>query len=120
MNLRIQYLINLVIRPLKWLLKSLIPIIDIFLHTDSEKFGSFSTLDYQISVAYQISIASRNDKHSHFNHTVNIYRYGLGMIIGNTFVILVYRYFTYKFCRYVHQIIFQMPIRYVLKYVTVY
>ena len=41
--------------------------------------------------------------------------YGLGMIIGNTFVILVYRYFTYKICRYMRQIIFQMPIEYVLK-----
>ena len=38
------------------------------------------------------------------------------MILGNTFVILVYKYFTYKLRRYVHQIIFQMPIKYVLKY----
>ena len=47
-------------------------------------------------------------------YTVNIHlRCGIGMIVGNTFVILVYRY---KFSRYVHQIIIQMPIRYVLKY----
>ena len=50
------------------------------------------------------------------DHTVNIYRYGLGMIIGNTFVILVYRYFTYKLCRHVRQIISQMPINHILKY----
>ena len=47
-NLRIQYLISLEVRPLKLLLKSLIPIMDTFLHF--LQFRSFSTLGDQISV----------------------------------------------------------------------
>ena len=46
-NLRIQYLISLEVRPLKLLLKSLIPIMDTFLHF--LQFRSFSTLGDPIS-----------------------------------------------------------------------
>ena len=59
-----------------------------------------------ICVVLDIWVSSRFE--FQVGHTVNIYSHGLGMIIGNTFVILVYRYFTYKFFILIAIIIFIM------------
>ena len=48
--------------------------------------------------------------------TENIYRYGLVMIIGNTYVILVYRHFDTYSIGIWSMIYSQMPIEYVLNY----